>query len=236
MVAVYRIINLKNAHSYVGLSCDVPGRIRQHIKEKKSGAYKLYQALRKYGIDSFAVQIIGSFEERQDARDEEKRVISFYNSYHKGYNCSPGGDGTDPEKMRGTNSPMHREDIREKVSESSQYRIPQLRKQMIENNPMNNPLFREKVRLSKMGIPRSIATKERISRTRKENNTARGELNPAAKLTSVSAREIYNSLAKRKDLAIQYGVSLPLIDAIKQGRVWKHIGTGDTSGRDSMGR
>lgn len=56
----------------------------------------------------------------------------------------------------------------------------------------------------------------------------RGELNPSAKLTEEQVRvmrsEYVPRVVTRSHLADKFGVSLPLVDKILGGRVWKHIG------------
>jgi len=56
----------------------------------------------------------------------------------------------------------------------------------------------------------------------------RGELNPSARLTEEQVRvmrsEYVPRVVTRSDLADKFGVSLPLVDKILGGRVWKHIG------------
>jgi hypothetical protein len=53
-----------------------------------------------------------------------------------------------------------------------------------------------------------------------------GVRNPRAKLDEASVQEIRRRLDRgqcRKELANQYGVSKPLIDAIACRRVWMHV-------------
>lgn len=224
MISIYKITNSLNNKSYIGLSGNICQRMRQHISTANNGnVRKLYQALRKYGTSIFYVQIIGSYEARENARQQERLFIAKYNTYSHGYNQSPGGDGTDPEKVKGDKNVFCRADVRAKVMESLHKRIPQIRQQMIEHNPMKSEVYREKVRLSKIGVSRTMEQRKKISMTRIKNKVAAGENNPAAKITAHEAREIYNSNESRKKLAIKYGMSLALIHAIKQRRVWKNV-------------
>jgi len=51
----------------------------------------------------------------------------------------------------------------------------------------------------------------------------RGERSSAAKLTEQKVRKIRNSDESQGVLAIQFGVSQPLISLIQNRRVWKHV-------------
>lgn len=99
---IYKITNLINNKVYIGLTiCSINKRWREH----KSHVYNsmkrtyLYNAMRKYGIDNFKIEII---EECDNSllKDKEREYIKLYHSYIKdplcnGYNLTPGGEGTD---------------------------------------------------------------------------------------------------------------------------------------------
>jgi hypothetical protein len=50
--------------------------------------------------------------------------------------------------------------------------------------------------------------------------SARGTRNPSAKLTEVQVLAIRSSELPRRNIAIQFGVSISLVGAIKQRKVW----------------
>jgi hypothetical protein len=54
--------------------------------------------------------------------------------------------------------------------------------------------------------------------------------NPAAVLTEKQAIEIFKSISRREDLALQYKVSLSTIHAIKNGDNWGHVTYKHTKG------
>lgn len=113
---IYCIRNVVNGKCYIGQSVFLKRKLLHHlsnINTKKFDA-PLYRAISKYGIDSFSVSIIESFDTRdftsiKPVLDElEKKYIIQYNSYGcAGYNQTTGGDAgitgyktTDEQQMR----------------------------------------------------------------------------------------------------------------------------------------
>ena len=88
---IYLIKNKINDKKYVGKTyLTIQKRWGEHCRDSKRFDRPLYRAIRKYGIENFSIKELeycGNLEER------EKYWISFYNSYHNGYNATLGGDG-----------------------------------------------------------------------------------------------------------------------------------------------
>lgn len=87
---IYKITNLKNNLCYIGESIDIDRRQKEH----KAMKYKatIYDAFKLYGIDNFSFEII-ELCDKTELFEKEKYWISYYNSYKKGYNMTPGGEG-----------------------------------------------------------------------------------------------------------------------------------------------
>ena len=98
MPFIYKIYNDINNKFYIGkTSKTVNDRWQEHIytalyrKQKRN--FKLYKAIRKYGIEHFFIEEIE--ECNKDSVDErEKYWIKQYDSFNNGYNMTEGGDGT----------------------------------------------------------------------------------------------------------------------------------------------
>jgi group I intron endonuclease len=98
MTALYLLTNIVNGKRYVGVSVDPPARWRQHKwAALRAGAKSaLYNAIRKYGAESFKLSILEWCDSRERASDLEKRWIRVCDSRvtgGHGYNISEGGDG-----------------------------------------------------------------------------------------------------------------------------------------------
>lgn len=104
---IYRIINLINNKIYVGQTVShilnhrryrpygCEGRFRSHISEafsnKKNQSHYLNNAIRKYGVDNFSVELI-EYCLLENSDDREKYYINHLNSlYPNGYNLKNGG-------------------------------------------------------------------------------------------------------------------------------------------------
>jgi len=104
---IYVITNEVNGKEYVGVTCDLERRWRQHkqnVRNKQSG--HLYNAMRKYRIEYFSIQVVESAETREQACELEKQWIADLDTYHgAGYNMTEGGDR--PPVLTGEDHPMY---------------------------------------------------------------------------------------------------------------------------------
>ena len=94
MAYVYRISNLIDGKSYIGISIDYVARWKQHkraLRNNKHCNRKLQNAWNKYGEESFEFQVIEKCA-YLDCFDEEIKFIALFNSYENGYNLTRGGD------------------------------------------------------------------------------------------------------------------------------------------------
>ena len=104
---IYKIVNLSNNKIYVGQAVSHilnhkkyrpyghEGRFRCHISEafstKKNQSHYLNNAIRKYGVKDFVVELIECCEIK-DADERETHYIKEFNSlYPNGYNLKNGG-------------------------------------------------------------------------------------------------------------------------------------------------
>lgn len=96
---IYKITNKTNGKVYIGKSCNIERRWREHKSDTFNPnkpdrqEFPLYRAFHKYGIDNFSFEIIE--ENPSDINGErEKYWIEHYdsNNSQKGYNATLGGD------------------------------------------------------------------------------------------------------------------------------------------------
>jgi group I intron endonuclease len=92
---IYKFTNKINGKIYIGQSIDINARKRSHINDAyckgKDSNCPFHQAIIKYGEDGFNFEIIEECP-KELLNEREKYWIQYYNSYHNGYNASPGGD------------------------------------------------------------------------------------------------------------------------------------------------
>ena len=99
---IYMIQNDINKKCYIGQSINLHKRLLHHINNSVNNRYNapIYKAFKKYGIDSFSLYILKTFDNyitsdiKQQLDTLEKQYIRKYNSYGAtGYNQTKGGDG-----------------------------------------------------------------------------------------------------------------------------------------------
>lgn len=94
MAYIYLITNTINDKVYVGKTEEsIEHRFKEHIRDSRKERCKnrpLYRAINKYGDENFKVELL---EETDTPEIREEYWISYYNSYHNGYNATRGGDG-----------------------------------------------------------------------------------------------------------------------------------------------
>ena len=94
MKGIYKFQNKVNNKVYIGQSMNIEHRYKQHKRLYLNGNNKFYNALCKYGWDSFSFEIIDTDNKytRDDLNKLEKYYIEKYNSFFDGYNSTFGGD------------------------------------------------------------------------------------------------------------------------------------------------
>ena len=91
---IYKITNDINDKIYIGqTSGTLEERFKQHKKKINSDdrkTFPLYNAMRKYGVEHFSIEMI---EQTDHLQEREQYWIKFFDSYNNGYNATLGGDG-----------------------------------------------------------------------------------------------------------------------------------------------
>ena len=92
---IYKFINKENGNIYIGQSQNITARKRSHINDAlshgKNSSCPLHRAILKYGEEGFDFEIVEECP-RELLNERERYWIEYYDSYHNGYNASPGGD------------------------------------------------------------------------------------------------------------------------------------------------
>ena len=99
-LVIYRIVNLVNGKSYVGQTRQGLARRKgEHIHRFNLGErdHKLYQAMRKHGIENFKFEVLCNCLKPEYLDEMERHFIAELNSFNRGYNMTCGGDGVSDE-------------------------------------------------------------------------------------------------------------------------------------------
>ena len=96
MSYIYKITNKLNNKIYIGKTdFSVEKRWKEHCRDclkVRDEQRPLYNAIQKYGIDNFFIEIVEECNSSV-ASDREKYWIEYYGSFKNGYNATKGGDG-----------------------------------------------------------------------------------------------------------------------------------------------
>lgn len=151
---IYLVTNLETGTEYVGYTNDLPRRMRQHHYDAKEGTTYFYRAIRKYGWENFAFDVIFEHDDEQWTLDVmEPYFIEWYDTYDNGYNLSEGGEGAIGHK--------HTEEARRKMSEAKKG------KKLGPRSEETKRKISEALKGKKCGPPASEETRRKLSEAAK---------------------------------------------------------------------
>ena len=165
---IYGYTNLESGRMYIGQTVCPNYRWKQHrYRKNATGWHKDYQN----NPDKYEYSVIEYDVPEDKLNEREIYWISFFDSYHNGYNLTPGGDGmpkgykhTDEWKhnqsikMSGKNNPFygkhHSEETKQKISIKNSNPPLERRKKISEHHAdfsgENNPMYGKRGELSPM--------------------------------------------------------------------------------------
>lgn len=98
---IYKITNIITSHAYIGQAKNINNRIYYHLlstisKTRSDYDYPLHIAMRKYGLDSFELEILEKCNESELNNKEQYWIQKFHTykydpEYSGGYNLTAGG-------------------------------------------------------------------------------------------------------------------------------------------------
>lgn len=228
MIGIYKITNLINGKIYVGQAQDIEMRWEQHINSAKRGERQvIYHAMRKYGIDNFAFEVL---EQCSLDKLEEREIhyIETLNTYlhaenSNGYNMTLGGGGirghkhTEETKRKigesekGEKNHLYGKRLsfehRRKISESEKGKIisEEHRKRISESNRGKtlSEETKQKISESSKGVAKTEEHKERISQAKKGKH--KGANNSNSKKVMCENKEFSCVRECAEYYAINYG-------------------------------
>lgn len=131
---IYKYENKINHKVYIGQTVDLNVRKSSHISKARTVKNKFYNAIRKYGWDSFDYSVVAQIE-AEDIKELstlldslEEQYIEQYDSYKHGYNSTTGGRSCRAKQMPDSyieycKNRTYSEETRQKMSESAHNKI-----------------------------------------------------------------------------------------------------------------
>lgn len=114
---IYKFENTINGKCYIGQTLDTTRRYKRHVADAKKVKNKFYNAVRKYGVDSFTFDVLFTVLDANDLNELEQKFIIEYDSFANGYNSNTGG--------KSAFGFRHSEETRKKLSEQKKQNNPQ---------------------------------------------------------------------------------------------------------------
>ena len=92
--SIYKATCINTNHCYIGFDSNWPKRKTDHKREsQKDNNIKFYNAIKKYGWDSFIWEVIYRSKDGAHCLNVmEEYFIKEYDSMKNGFNTSPGGN------------------------------------------------------------------------------------------------------------------------------------------------
>lgn len=216
MRCVYCIRCVLNNSVYVGQTCNMSRRLREHVRSLSLGEHRnkrLQADYDKFGADSFVLEIISSNPENldlieQNEIDRARDSVLCYNVFSGGRVGYRGDD-----EFRRKMSAAHKGRV---VSEKTR-RI----KSEIAKRQWQNKEYRNRMVESATAQWRNDEFRKAVAKSHVGNPEACGH-----KLTTdivIKAIEEYRCGAKISDLAEKYGVAYYTIHSAITGKSWKNI-------------
>ena len=230
---IYKATNKTNGKAYIGQTTkSLECRISAHMREARIGKRSksaFHNALLKYGLDSFEIEVIETCDTIDHLNERERHWIAVLNTISpNGYNIEEGGkhflmSEATKAKLRGQ---KRSEQTRRIISQINRNRSPEWNKKISEAT---------KGRTLNENQRRALAFGRHRPKTPAERERLRGETNPRA-LTETEVREIrrLNSLNTSQErwarkeysqerLARMFNVKQITISTIVTRKAWKHI-------------
>ena len=91
---IYKVTNKINGKVYIGkITKGLDERKKAHIEQSKNKRSYFYNAIRRYGIDSFFWEVLIECNNQKSLNEHEKFFIAVYRANGNVYNLTDGGEG-----------------------------------------------------------------------------------------------------------------------------------------------
>lgn len=214
---IYKIVNKITNGVYIGCTINsLEKRYNEHIYRcfKTDINTKLYNSIRKYGIENFYIELIEDCDV-SIIYETEKKYIKQYDSFENGMNTTFGGEGCLGYK--------HSAEIRKKISN-------QLKKGDSHKNKTYNILYGENSEKEKEKRKKTVkkfwdnlSEENKKLRIDKMKETKRSNSKYSIEFIKELKDKIKNGI-KIKEFSEQYpNLKKDLFYELKNGRIWKEI-------------
>ncbi len=219
---IYYIRNKQNNKGYVGQTIKTAKRRWQfhcsNAKHNKNQCLLLERAIRKYGLESFEIEILEKCTSIKTLNEAEVKWIQEKNTLTPhGYNIESGGRNN-----------KWTDDQKAKMRKIQNNRSPEWQANLKEGLKKRGSEWREHLSESRQGYKPTEAQLKGLEHGRvKGRKGMKGEKNGRSKLTPDDVREIRRSYSAKEmsqqKLADKFEVSQGLVGMIIRRKAWDHI-------------
>ena len=107
---IYKMKNTVNDKVYIGRTCDLARRYREHFSHARKDPSPFHNDVIKYGMDAFECTVLSVTKDRNESdRLEQKYIAEYRNNLGMDnvYNICKGGTGGQTHDVTGPNNPMY---------------------------------------------------------------------------------------------------------------------------------
>lgn len=215
---IYKIKNILTGKEYIGCTIgEIEKRFYEHIYRclKTDCNTKLCNSIKKYGIESFTIELIEECD-LDLIYSSEKKYIEIFDTYKNGMNSTLGGEGCLGYE--------HPDEIRKKISEAVKNGKSHRGKTYQDIYGESTNKEKEKRKKSVKKYWNQLSEEEKIKRINKSTDTIRKKSKLGAELIKEIKNKI-NSGATNKELSKEYPQikRVAFFSEIRKGRRWKNL-------------
>lgn len=214
---IYKITNHINQKIYIGCTISsLKKRFEEHLYRcmKTDIATKLYNSMRKYGIENFEIELIDECD-LECIYETEKKYIEQYDSYNKGLNSTLGGEGC----LGYTHSP----EIRKKISENTKNGNSHKGKTYEELYGDNAKEEKEKRSSSVKNVWKNMTSEEKEKRTKKARESLQKKSHHGIEVIKEIKQKLKDGFKVKELKKLYPQVGENYLYDIKNGNRWSNI-------------
>ncbi len=214
---IYKITNKETGLIYIGCTISsLKKRFREHLYRcfKTDYKSKLYNSIKKYGVENFTIELIEECE-LSVIYETEKKYVELYDSYKNGLNSTIGGEGC----LGYTHSP----EIRKKISENTKNGNSHKGKTYEELYGDNADVEREKRRLSVKNGWEDMSDDDKNKRINNLRNAVHKNSKYGVELVREIKQKINEGITAKELKKIYPQVRKSFFYELKDGSRWSSI-------------
>ena len=158
---IYKHTNQITNRAYIGITnSSIESRWNQHVdSSKRKDGFKFHRSIAKHGEEAFLHETLEIVDSLTEAKKLEIYYIKLYDTFKKGYNSTPGGDGVyERTPLQNKARAVYMKEAYKNGDLVSPFSIPEIHNKTIKTRSKNgtnvfatnNPMFNEYTKAKKL--------------------------------------------------------------------------------------